>query len=129
LDISLAPPLEGVANQAFSMPRDGTITSIAAYMSVAAALSLVGSTVQVTAQMYQSTGPSDLFTPIAGAVVNIGSLTGAISIGTTMSAAVSGLTIPVTIGTRLLLVFSATATGLTLVNTVTGAMSAGVAIS
>jgi len=111
------------------MPRDGTITSIAAYMSVAAALSLVGSTVQVTAQMYQSTGPSDLFTPIAGAVVNIGSLTGAISIGTTMSAAVSGLTIPVTIGTRLLLVFSATATGLTLVNTVTGAMSAGVAIS
>jgi hypothetical protein len=39
------------------------------------------------------------------------------------------LAIPVTAQTRLLLVFSATAAGLSLINTVTGYASAGVTIS
>ncbi|MZQ87245.1 hypothetical protein GQF01_34530 [Paenibacillus sp. 5J-6] len=116
-------------NLAFSMPRAGTITSIAAYFSTTAALLLTGTTVTITAQLFSSATPSNNFTAIPGAVVTLApALTGLLPIGTISNGITTGLTIPVTAQTRLLLVFSCTAAGLSLVNTVIGYASAGVAM-
>ncbi|WP_326832668.1 exosporium glycoprotein BclB-related protein [Bacillus nakamurai] len=117
-------------NFAFSAPRSGTITSIAGYFSTTAALSLVGSTVTITAQLYSSTVPNNTFTPIPGAAVTLSPpLTGILSIGTIINGITTGLNISVTPQTRLLMVFSATATGLSFINTVAGYASAGVTIT
>ncbi|WMC93546.1 exosporium glycoprotein BclB-related protein [Kineothrix sp. MB12-C1] len=123
--------LLGLTNYAFSVPRDGIITSLAAYLSISAGLSLIGSTVTVSAQLFQSTAPNDTFVAVPGAVVNLAPpLTGLISIGDISSGVTSGLNIPVTAGTRLLLVFSANVTaGLDLAATVAGYASAGLGIS
>lgn len=123
--------LAGLTNFAFSMPRDGTITSLAAYFSVTAALSLIGSTVTITAQLFQSATPNDAFLAVPGAVVTLAPpLTGLISIGDISSGITTGLNIPVTAGTRLLLVFSADVTaGLDLAATVAGYASAGLGIA
>jgi BclB C-terminal domain-containing protein len=116
-------------NFAFSVPRAGTITAIAAYLSTTAALALVGTTITVTAQLYSSTTPDNIFSPVPGASVTLAPpLTGILSIGTISNNITTGLAIPVTPETRLLLVFSATAAGETLINTVEGYASAGVSI-
>ncbi|MEK4273990.1 exosporium glycoprotein BclB-related protein [Paenibacillus sp. FSL R7-0026] len=117
-------------NFAFSVPRDGVITSIAAYFSTTAALALVGSTVTITAQLFSSPTPDNAFTAVPGAVVTLAPpLTGIIALGSISNGITTGLTIPVTAQTRLLLVFSATAAGLSLVNTVVGYASGGVNIT
>ncbi|MED3325336.1 exosporium glycoprotein BclB-related protein, partial [Bacillus thuringiensis] len=114
---------------AFSMPDDGVITSISAYFSTTEALSLVGTTVTITAQLYSSSIPDNTFAPIPGTVVTLAPpLTGILALGTTSNGITTGLSIPVTAETRLLLVFSATATGLGLINTVTGYASGGMRI-
>ncbi|SPF51857.1 Putative membrane protein (fragment) [Candidatus Desulfosporosinus infrequens] len=134
VDLGATIDLTGAAatnlNFAYSVPRDGTITSIAAYFSTTAALSLVGSTITITAQLYSSTTPDNTFSPVAGTAVTLApALTGILSVGTISNAILTGLAIPVTAQTRLLMVFSATAAGLTLINTVAGYASAGVVIS
>ncbi len=119
-----------LSNFAFQVPRAGIITAFSAFFSTTAALSLIGSTVTVNAQIYQSTTPNNVFTPIAGTLINLTpSLTGVISIGTLLNGALTGLNIPVTAQTRLMLVFSAAASGLSLVNTVIGYASAGLSIN
>lgn len=119
-----------LSNFAFQVSRAGIITSFSAFFSTTAALSLVGSTVTVNAQIYQSTTPNNVFAPIAGTLINLTpSLTGVISVGTLLNGSLTGLNIPVTAQTRLMLVFSATASGLTLINTVAGYASAGLSIS
>ena len=117
-------------NFAFSVPRAGTITSIAAYFSTTVALTLIGSSVTITAQLYRSTTPNNIFSPIPGAVVTLAPpLTGILSLGSISNGLTTGLSIPVAPQDRLLMVFSATAAGVSLVNTVAGYASAGVAIS
>ncbi|WP_349361911.1 exosporium glycoprotein BclB-related protein [Paenibacillus sp. RC343] len=124
---TLAGPL---INFAFSVPRDGVITSIAGYFSTTAALTLVGSTATITAQLFSSTTPDNTFTAVPGATVTLAPpLTGIIALGTISNGITTGLAIPVTAQTRLLLVFSATATGLSLVNTIVGYASAGITIT
>lgn len=83
------------------------------------------------AQLYSSATPDNIFSPIPGTAVTLApALTGVlVPPGTTSNGILTGLNIPVTAQTRLLLVFSATATGLTLVNTVAGYGSAGVSIN
>ena len=119
-----------LSNFAFQVPRAGIITSFSAFFSTTVALSLIGSTVAVRAQIYQSATPNNVFSPIAGTLINLTpSLSGVISIGTLLNGSLTGLNIPVTAQTRLMLVFSATASGLTLVNTVAGYASAGLSIN
>ncbi|MDE7286550.1 MAG: hypothetical protein K2N55_06890 [Lachnospiraceae bacterium] len=119
-----------LSNFAFQVPRAGIITSFSAFLSTTVALSLVGSTVTVNAQIYQSTTPNNVFTPIAGTLISLTpSLSGIISIGTLLNGTLTGLNIPVTAQTRLMLVFSATASGLSLLNTVAGYASAGLSIN
>ncbi|MGG0531579.1 exosporium glycoprotein BclB-related protein, partial [Priestia aryabhattai] len=115
-------------NFAFSVPRDGTLTAIAAYFSTTLGLSLLGTTVTITAQLYRSTTPNNIFSPVPGASVNL-TLSGTIAIGTTINGITQNLNIPVTSQNRLLMVYSATATGLSLVNTITGYASAGITIA
>jgi BclB C-terminal domain-containing protein len=117
-------------NFAFSVPRAGTITSLAGYFSVTAGLSLVGSTVTITAQLFQSTAPNNTFTAVPGALVTLAPpLTGLISLGAISSGLTTGLSIPVTAGTRLLMVFSASVTaGIDVATTVAGYASAGLTI-
>ncbi|GAF92329.1 unnamed protein product, partial [marine sediment metagenome] len=94
-----------------------------------AALSLVGSTVTLTGQLYASATPNNTFTPVAGTQVILApAFTGLIAIGTISNGVTTGLSIPVTPQTRLLYVVSASATGLTLINTVQGYWSGAVAI-
>ena len=116
--------ITGLTNFAFSMPRDGTITSLAAYLSATAALTLLAP-LTYTVQVYSSTAPSDTFSPVAGAVVTL-TIPGSIAIGDTFNGVVTGLAIPVTEQTRLLLVVSATGGGI--VGTVAGSLSAGLGI-
>ncbi|WP_340397307.1 exosporium glycoprotein BclB-related protein [Paenibacillus sp. FSL E2-0202] len=118
-------------NFAFSVPRTGTITSMAAYFSATASVSLVGSTVTITAQLYRSTTPNNTFTAVPGALVTLSPpLTGLIALGTISSGNTTGLSIPVTVGERLLLVFTSTVTaGIDVATTVAGYASAGVTIA
>lgn len=116
-------------NFAFSMPRSGTIKSMTAYFSTTAALSLIGSTVTITAQLYSSTSPDNSFTAVPGATVTLApSLSGIISIGSISNGITTGLNIPVTAQTRFLLVFSTQAAGISLITTTAGYASAGLSI-
>jgi len=116
-------------NYAFIMPTDGTLTSISAFFSSTSALALVGSTVTITAQLYYSAPSSsspfipanNTFTPFPGAIVTLApALTGISAIGSISDGITSGLSIPITAGTRLLMVFSSTSAGLSLINTING---------
>ncbi|VTR31097.1 BclB C-terminal domain [Actinobacillus pleuropneumoniae] len=114
---------------AFNTPRAGTITGISATFSTTLALTLVGTTVTVTAQLYSAPATSNIFAPIPGALVTLAPpLTGVVALGTVSNGFVDGLAIPVAANTRLLMVFSATAAGTTLVTAVAGYGSAGVSI-
>jgi BclB C-terminal domain-containing protein len=116
-------------NFAFSMPRSGTIKSMSAYFSTTAALSLIGSTVTITAQLYSSTTPDNSFTAVPGASVTLApSLSGIISIGAISNGITTGLNIPVTAQTRFLLVFSSTAAGISLLTSTAGYAGAGLSI-
>jgi BclB C-terminal domain-containing protein len=116
-------------NTAFSMSRSGIITSIDAFFSTTVELALVGTTITIVAQLYSSVTPNNTFDAIPGTSVTLlPTLTGIVATGTTSTGLTNGLTIPVTVGTRLLLVFSATATGDSLANTIDGYASAGVGI-
>ena len=115
-------------NLGFSVPRNGTIKSITGFFSNTVALSLVGSSVVIQAQLYSNDGTSNLFVPVSGASVSLPALSGTVSIGTTRNAIINGLSIPVNAQSRYILFFSGTATGLSLINTVEGYASAGVSI-
>jgi BclB C-terminal domain-containing protein len=117
-------------NYAFSVPRAGTITSISGYFSLTTAMALIGSTVTLSAQLYRAATPNNIFTPVAGTLVTFSPpLTGILAVGTISNGLLTGLSIPVTAQTRLLMVYTASAAGLSLNNTVVGYASGGVTIN
>ncbi|MEW4240137.1 exosporium glycoprotein BclB-related protein [Priestia megaterium] len=115
-------------NFAFSVPRDGTLTAIAAYFSTTLALNLLSTTITLTAQLYRSTTPNNTFSPVPGASVNL-TLPGVLSVGTIRNGITQNLNIPVTSQNRLLMVYSSTAAGLSLITSVEGYASAGITIA
>ncbi len=119
-----------IGSYAFSAPTDGIITSFSAYFSTTSALTLVGTTVTITAQLYESSTPNNIFTPVPGAQVTLApALTGVLSIGTICNGITTGLSIPVSAQSRLMVVFSATAAGVSLINTINGNASAGLSFA
>lgn len=120
----------GVAlNMAFSMPRDGTLTALSAFFSSVAAVTISdGSTADVVVQVYRSTTPNNIFTAVPGALVTLPFPAGLISIGTFESGN-AAFSVPVSAGDRLLLVARLTVTGTDIVTTLTGYISAGLAIT
>ncbi len=127
LNLDLTGSLAGpVINFAFSVPRDGVITELAAYFSVTIGLNLVLGTLNVVAQLYESTTPDNTFTLVPGASVSM-PFSGLISLGD-IGSGITALNHPVTAGTRLLLVFGLEGTGITLAAALTGYASGGLAI-
>jgi BclB C-terminal domain-containing protein len=116
----------GLTNYAFSLPRDGVISSLSGYLAATAGLTLL-TPLTYRLQVYSSTGPSEVFAPIPGALVDIVIPT-TITVGSTYNNVTTGLNIPVTTETRLLLVASATGGGLLVAGSVVGSVSAGLAI-
>ncbi|MBT2618620.1 MULTISPECIES: exosporium glycoprotein BclB-related protein [unclassified Bacillus (in: firmicutes)] len=123
--------LTGLLNEAFTVPRAGTITSIAATFSTTVGLTIPVGTATITAQLFRAPAGSNIFTVIPGATVVLAPpLTGlVIPPGTISQGITAGLAIPVSPGERLMMVFSVVGTGITLATAVAGAASAGVAIS
>ena len=117
--------IAAVGNVAFTVPVDGTITDVAAYFSSTVAAALLGTTVQ--AQLYESTGPNNIFTPIAETLVTLAPGIPLVALGATASGIVTGLDYQVLAGTRLLLVFSVD--GGPIPTTATGYASGGVHIA
>ena len=118
-----------IPNMAFSVPRDGTITSLSAFFSNTVGLNILGTSITVTAQLYSSTAPDNIFYPVAGATVILApALTGILALGSISHGITSGLSIPISAGTRLMLVYSTQSSGLTPFSTVSGYVSGGVAI-
>ncbi|WP_307591734.1 exosporium glycoprotein BclB-related protein [Paenibacillus wynnii] len=94
--IDLTGAVGSPLNFAFSSPRTGTITSMAAYFSTTASLALIGTTITVTAQLYISTTPDNIFTPVPGTLVTLSpAVTGVVSIGTISNGLTTGLSIAV----------------------------------
>ena len=100
-------------NYAFSMPRAGIIESISGYFSTTSATSISPSTtVSVTAQLYSSTAPDNIFTPIPGAIVNLApAMSSEVAIGSVSHGITTGLSIAVAAETRLLMVYRVVASG------------------
>ncbi|MFJ5750121.1 exosporium glycoprotein BclB-related protein [Peribacillus frigoritolerans] len=122
--------LTGLLNEAFTVPRAGTITSIAATFSTTVGLTLPVGSATITAQLFRAPAGSNIFTAIPGATVVLAPpLTGIVLPGTISQGVTAGLAIPVSPGERLMMVFSVVGTGITLATAVVGAASAGVAIS
>jgi BclB C-terminal domain-containing protein len=116
LDLTGGP---GQIVPAQTFPIDETIESMTVFSSTTAALNLVGTTLTVSAQLYTSSTPDNTFVAVPGAnVIAAPPLTGVDAIGTVSSGITTGLSIPVTAGTRGVIVVSVEATGLDLINTV-----------
>lgn len=115
---------------AFSIPRDGTITSISAMFSTTTPNNFVDTDVQVNAVLYIGDQTTNNFVPILASLVSLTPVfTGTVPKGTIASGFIDGLNIPIKPQDRLLLVFYAQATGQILVNSIKGHVSAGLAIS
>jgi BclB C-terminal domain-containing protein len=126
--VSLVGAPTQALNEAFDAPRAGTITAISANYSNVAALALGSDTADVTVQLYHAAAGTTTFSPLAGVAATI-PLTGTIVLGTAGSDLTTGLAVPVVAGDRYLLVASLTTTGIALVTTLSGYLSAGLAIS
>jgi BclB C-terminal domain-containing protein len=113
-----------------TFPTDETIESMTVFSSTTIAQALIGTTVTVTAQLYTSSTPDNTFVPVPGASVTAAPpLTGVLSIGTVSSGMTTGLSIPVTAGTRGVIVISVTAAGISLINAVPMYASASISAS
>jgi BclB C-terminal domain-containing protein len=100
------------------IPRAETITGISFQGSSTTVLSLIGTTLTVTAQLYEAAPNTTVFSAVAGASCTAApALTGILITGTQFNCLTSGLSIPVPAQEQLIEVVSLTATGLTLVNT------------
>jgi BclB C-terminal domain-containing protein len=110
--------------------RDGTITAVRAQSSLAAAMSLIGTTVTQQVSVWKAGTPDGPYSPIPGATATLApSLTGILPIGTTADGTTTGLSIPVVAGDRLLVVYSVTSAGVQLLNSVSARVTSSIAIS
>ena len=122
--VIVLPTVGGLLNEAFTVPRPGTITSISATFSVTVALTLA-TTGTVRAQIYRAPAGSDTFSPTTAFVDLTPALSPLIAVGTTLTGS-AGAAVPVSTGDRLLMVFSLE--GTLVAGAVTGTASAGIAI-
>ncbi|MFH0069162.1 exosporium glycoprotein BclB-related protein [Peribacillus sp. NPDC056705] len=123
--ITISPGLEGVLGFAFVAPRAGTVSSISAFFSATAAVTL-NSAVTIRAELWKAAAASNTFTPTGAFVLLTPALGPGISIGDTAhNTALTGLGI--TAGDKLLLVFSID-NAVSVLTTVAGFASAGITI-
>lgn len=119
--------------EAFTVPREGNVTSIAASFTVTTGIALPGlpGTTVVNARIYRAPAGSAVFSP-TNVNVNLNpALLGVVNVGTVLSGTSDSFPpLPVVAGDNLLMVFSITATGAaaTLAATVVGTATAGITI-
>ncbi|WP_155593317.1 exosporium glycoprotein BclB-related protein [Lysinibacillus cavernae] len=114
--------------EAFTVPRAGTITSIAATFASTIALALTAGTATVRAQIYRAAVGSNTFSPTT-AVVDLAPALSLVTLGIgTLASGNANVSVPVTTGERLLMVFSTTTTGLAALVALEGNASAGITI-
>ena len=124
IDITTLP------NMAFSIPRNGTITSFAAYFSISDTIDLTDATATIGARIYRSSTPNNSFVQIAETVIDLTpNITGIVPQGTILTGILSNLNIPILANERLLIVFTSRASGATFNNNILGYASAGIGIS
>jgi len=116
------------SNMAFSLPRDGTLTQLSAFFSNVLGVALLPAGVSVAVQLYRSTTPDNIFSPVPGAIVTMALPAGLLSIGDFVSGT-TPIAVPVLNQDRLLLVARVTVTGTDIATVVTGYVSAGLAIA
>jgi len=120
----------GVANFAFTVPRNGTITNISADFTVLAGTSFgIGST-YVQVQLYSAPAGSTTFAPLAGTAMTLQPGVGLISVGQLLTGSLT-TGVNVSQGDQLLMVFGASNDGgfLVIAGSINGYASAGVAIA
>jgi BclB C-terminal domain-containing protein len=120
-----------ILNFAFTMPRDGTLTSLNAFFSVTTAIGVALGDYQIHAQMFLSQSPtSNVFDALAPTDI---ALTPTLpGLGITLGDVATGsaaFNIPVSAGDRLLLVFYVEPPALSVAASVIGYASAGLAIT
>ncbi len=121
--------LGGIGNIAFSIPRNGVITSISAYFSTSNSFSLGDGSATIKAQLYSSNTPNNSFAPIPGASVILPPITGqVVDIDTITNNINTNLNIPIDSQARLLMVFSITTSGIFCSSIMEGYASAGITI-
>lgn len=114
---------------AFLMPRDGIITQSAAYFTVTNDYELGSTVVTITSEIYRSVAPNNVFTLITGSAVTLApSFSGTTPAGSNSFGIVSDLDIPVTSGTRLMIVYKIFAAGTAIALNINGFISAGLTI-
>ncbi|MDD3341640.1 MAG: exosporium glycoprotein BclB-related protein [Bacilli bacterium] len=115
----------------FSMPRNGTITSLAAYFTNTEIIGEAGSTIEITAQLYQSTTPDNNFTAIPESLITLAPVINMpLAQGENFHGIVTNMNANVAAETRLLLVFTATVTdGVQLSTSITGYAGGGLTIA
>jgi BclB C-terminal domain-containing protein len=124
LDLTGGP---GIVTGGGIFARDITLTDMQAAFSTTTAVTLVGSTVTITAQLYTSPACNNVYTAVPGALVTLAPpLTGVLAVGTIATGSTTGLAIPITAGTCAVNVVSATVTaGLDVATVLTGYASVG----
>ena len=100
--------LNTIGNMAPVVPRNGVITSIAAYFAVSSPITL-GNTLTIHAQLYASATPNEIFTPLGTAVTLSPSFGALVTAGSCAYTVDTSQELQVNAGTRLLLVFYAAA--------------------
>lgn len=121
--------LSGIITEAFSVPRNGSITAISASFTALAANTIVGNAF-VTAQVYRAPAGSTLFTATNARVTLTPSFTGLLTVGQTSFGSANIPPVPVAQGDRLVMVYTLSGTGITTIQTITaGTASAGITIS
>lgn len=116
-----------ILNEAFVMPRDGILTSIAATYQNTIALEIPAAVTTFSFALYTAPSGSNVFTAIPGAEATA-VVVGDLAIGDQVNAIATPLAIPVTTGNRYLFVTTASVVGLTVAAIYTGFVSAGLSI-
>jgi len=114
-------------NMAQQAGKNGVLTSLSVVFSGVTSLTLVAATATVKVQLYSAAANSNTFAPTS-ASVNV-SLPSNVALGTLVNAQATGLNVPISQGTRYLLVASLTTTGLAIATTVTAYIGATAAIT
>lgn len=120
----------GLTDFAFVAPADATITDISGVFRTTVAVTLTeGQSVTLQTQLYQNlpTATTNVFTPVTGTLMPLTTFSSTVAIGGLARGALSGLSVPVVAGTRLLMVVSVTNSGFAQV--VTGHFSGGVRLA
>lgn len=113
---------------AFTVAENATINAMAFSFNTIGPLSLVGSEMNVYANIYVAPKDSNTFSLHSNGKMLIGSFTDLVAIGTYKNNIKSNLNIPLHAGDRVLVVISAESTGLTLISAIAGYVSGGISL-